>query len=898
MLSFLAAGWPLRRALFEETWSLPSYLWFYVRLVVAIYGFWLLLMAAPWLTTGANRWLAALLIGAALIFWNVQNTALFRLIMRTEPITSQSLLDRFRAVMAKASVPEPRAEFVDMRGGVLVNAVALPDPTQPAVVFTSTMLERLDEDEAAAIFGHEVAHLEHFNAAYLKKFFWIGVAFVVPAVTIAPLLSTYAPQYLRVIWGWPLVCLSYIIILSQSRQRQETDSDLRAVVLSGDPEALVRGLVKGHALGKMPRRLDPNIEATASHPSLARRIQAIRAAANIPAATLETPVAMASESASVTFDPDHLVWKEGDESSYSLAYSSLNELRIEANNKGAARLIASDAQERRWTMPLAAEDVARAQAALDIVDARLRASPASAPALARTVGTLVALLCVVAAAGAGQWAAAMVGVLATFCFERPLVRAASVAGLTGGVLSLRGEPEREMAWILLLSAALLLFVSRHDRRVAVSKLTWRLATVIGVFAVIMTVPLALAGSGILPLHQAARDWPAAAVLALAFATATWSRAPRWRAVAAAATVVGGAGLMLGFPQTLDALLRDPFLADAAAPVRTPLRGNPISEFTLEFSPTALLLSPDAGAVAAVEEDDGEQYSFHVGRPGGSLTAMPADSGVFIDERRILLATETRSDTRLQLIDVDQPSMPYWQHTLNLSGASLAIDRAGTTWQVLGRSSDAVYVRVSGPLDGGPFTTQQFRFDAANRLGAHLPLASDAQRLLIATTTYGGTRAFDWFGAWAYWLVRMRSHTRFTSIDAGGSSPLFESTLDVRCQPSTFMDEGPICSASDGKRVQLARVSLADGAVTPLAAFRDAMNFDIDRDWATGWWRMPFAFHLPSGTFLTVEYHRRGDAAIPLLMAASDRAVAVMWSDDATTVRLYREPPAAQGSSMR
>ena len=133
-----------------------------------------------------------------------------------------------------------------------------------------------------AIFAHEVAHLEHFHGATLKKFFWIGVAFITAAVTIAPLLRTYAPQYAWLIWGWPLVAVSYTVILMQSRQKHETQSDLRAVALTGDPDALVRGLTKLHALARMPRRLDPNVEVTASHPSLARRIQAIRAAANIP----------------------------------------------------------------------------------------------------------------------------------------------------------------------------------------------------------------------------------------------------------------------------------------------------------------------------------------------------------------------------------------------------------------------------------------------------------------------------------------------------------------------------------------------------------------------------------------------------------------------------------------
>ena len=49
------AGWPLRRALFSETWSFPSYLWFYARLVFAIYGFWIALVWSAFLPISTAR---------------------------------------------------------------------------------------------------------------------------------------------------------------------------------------------------------------------------------------------------------------------------------------------------------------------------------------------------------------------------------------------------------------------------------------------------------------------------------------------------------------------------------------------------------------------------------------------------------------------------------------------------------------------------------------------------------------------------------------------------------------------------------------------------------------------------------------------------------------------------
>ena len=244
LLSFLAAGWPLRRVLFGETWSLPVYLWFYFRLVVSIYGFWLLLTGGAM----ACRKRRSIVVGSRLadwasllLLWNEQYGRILRFLMRAQPIARPGLLDRFRAVVASAKIPEPTIEFVDMRGGVLVNAIALPDTERPGVLFTSSLLDRLEEPEVAAIFAHEVAHLEHFNRAFLRKYRWLGWALVVVAVTISPLLRNYAPDAEWVTRLWPLVVFGYLAILTTSRQKHETESDLRAVVLSGDPESLISG---------------------------------------------------------------------------------------------------------------------------------------------------------------------------------------------------------------------------------------------------------------------------------------------------------------------------------------------------------------------------------------------------------------------------------------------------------------------------------------------------------------------------------------------------------------------------------------------------------------------------------------------------------------------------------
>src|SRR5687768_15875915 len=533
LLTFIAAGWPLRRAMLGETWSVGAYLSFYVRMVVAIYGFWILLMATPWLThpDGLPAWAGPAVLAAVLLVWNDRYVDVMRLVLKMRPVTTVSLVTRFNAVVDKTSVPNPSVQYVDVDGGVFANAIALPSLRRPAVGFTSTVLDRFDEDEVVAIFAHEIAHLEYFNRAYLKKYQWAGWAIILAAAGFTPLLETFAPQLTVATYLWPFVVLMYIAVLTQQRQRHETESDLRAVALTGDPDALIRGLIKLHRMAKLPRRLDPNVEVVASHPSLARRIQAIREAGGLPASRLNEPVVLQHGVFTVTLWEDRLVWNQDAITTHTLAYSALDELRLEAINTGAMRLVASDPEGRKWILPLAAEDVPRVQRALDLIDARLRPTP-SAPGQWNPIGQLTALLCVIAAIGAGQFAALVVATLAAARFERPLIRAAAVAAIVGGVLGMRGTNESVFSGILIPSGLLLLFISTRNVREGNTRATRQWIYALAALALIAMLPIAHARGNILATHQTAREWPASAVLALAFAAAAAASPARWRAAAA------------------------------------------------------------------------------------------------------------------------------------------------------------------------------------------------------------------------------------------------------------------------------------------------------------------------------------------------------------------------------
>ena len=900
LLTFLAAGWPMRRVLFGETWSVAEYVWFYVRLFVGIYGFWILLMTAPWVWNGLPGWSTVAVLGIVLMLWNAQFGRVLRFLMRAQPITTPALLDRFARIDAQTSIPKPRAEFVDMRGGVLVNALALPDTVQPGVIFTGSLIDRLEEREVAAIYAHEVAHLEHFNRAYLLRLQWVGWALIAAAVLVAPLAELYLPPRMGWLpWAWPMVVMIYNAVLVNVRQKHETESDLRAVALTGDAEAVISGLSKAYALGRLPRRLDPNVEVTASHPSLARRIQAIRKAGALQPVDLVEPVVLEDGASSVTLHADRLVWNESRLSSHTIAYDALDELRIDADRNGVTRLTASDPQGRRWTMPIAAADLARVQSALDIVDARLRPTPAG-HGVWRTIGILVALMSAVAAVGTGQFAAMLVAVLAVASFERPLVSAAGMAGVIGGAIAIREGSTPELAAVLILSASLLLFIAYRDRRDIYSKLTRRLVFTVGVLAVLMLVPVAVAVGNLLSLHQAARDWHASAVLLLALAGAMALSPGRWRATAVLAGIAGAAIVTFGSTRVIDALLRDPFLAEAPTPPALALPDDPMAEFDLDVYPSELLLSPDGRAIAVMEShaDDDHRSSIHIGRPGARLTESSGDQVVFVSEDRLLMTRWSDGQTLLQLVNVDDPATPLWEKKLALGNARIAVDRANHTWQLLGYASSLAFVRVIGSLEDGAFTTREWPFRWSKQtMATHQPLWADDTRILIAAKTYRNSNHFEWLGNWTYVLNRFGSETRFSVIDDSGVAELFQSPLEVDCHPAAEIGAPAICSASDGSRASLARVDGA-GNVTLLGQFPNYLHFDVTSHWITGWSRRPFALDLRTGDMMRVRNRRNGDGLSPTIVGAGEHVIAVAWagpSEDGETslkVRLY------QRSAMR
>src|SRR5262249_60219640 len=111
-----------------------------------------------------------------------------------------------------------------------------------------------DADQPDATCADGLAHLESYNPRRLRRRRVVTRSLVAGGTLLAPLLSLATPALAW--WAcvvWPAVVVIALGILAQDRQKHETASDLRAVALTGNPEALVRALVKVHAIARVPR---------------------------------------------------------------------------------------------------------------------------------------------------------------------------------------------------------------------------------------------------------------------------------------------------------------------------------------------------------------------------------------------------------------------------------------------------------------------------------------------------------------------------------------------------------------------------------------------------------------------------------------------------------------------
>jgi Zn-dependent protease with chaperone function len=391
LLGVLVGIYPTRRRIFEESWSLSAYLDHSLRFVGSLLLFWVLLAFGPGMVflagPGPQRWVAWGALAVALIAWNFGFDRWVVRLMRATPILDPALLERFGAVLARARVAAPEILRAGTPGGRWPQALALPDRRRPRVIMGDTLIGALSVDETAAIFAHEVAHLEH-HAGELRRLSVMSYLLIAGALALVPLCELLEWPTKVLVAVWMALVVVHFARRTSGHKTHETASDRRAVELCGDAEALVRALIKVHALASIPRRWAVDFEASASHPSLSSRIQSIRGAAGLLAPTIASEHLFAGNEPGcyLVFGPEELeILREvpaGTEPTVAearagaglrqtLPYRHMVELRLEPAWSEGARLVGRHADGMPVDVRLGEIDIAALQAVLDTIDDKL-----------------------------------------------------------------------------------------------------------------------------------------------------------------------------------------------------------------------------------------------------------------------------------------------------------------------------------------------------------------------------------------------------------------------------------------------------------------------------------------------------------------------------------------------
>ena len=900
----MAAAYPLRRALYGETWSLPAYVAFFLRLSITVWGFWLLLGAALWITSSSSfaGWPTSVVLASVLLIFNARYAETVRFLLRTRPIDDAILLPRFLGLVEKSGIPEPRFEVVPLNGGAIANALALPSMRGSSVLFSGTLLERLEPDETVAICAHELAHLEHFDRAFLRRInrenilLIVLACFAAPAAKLVGLTFFLLPELL-----WMIAAVGVMVRRAKNRQCNETASDLRAVQLCGDAEALVRGLTRLYTMSRVPRRVDQQNEQHASHPSLARRIRDIRGAAGLPAGSLGAAATFASTDGRtrVTFHEESLNWAEGEGATHTLSYAYLAELRIHARLSRAPTLVAVERGGRRWEMTLPQDALARAQSVLDIVDARLPepvAPPSMWPKLSRPVIAFGAML----GLATGQLALALVALLAIFQPSAPLLAATGIASMAAAAVLVRqgnpfGGAFAEIALILALFGCVLLFAARNRREEAASGRAILAVSSLGILAALAVMMVLVGGMDPVRLHQSAHSVTSAPVLLLAFAGALtlWrSKAAKYAAIPV--IVVAAATTGVASTSFLDRFGDDIFIAPAPSLKWAVPSGPVVREFTIPFTGDYLQLSPRGRLIAigqtGYDDDHDPQTRFHVGLAGDQrFKSIAAADLLFLDDERMLIARIVDDGVELSEVDAREPAVTTWRvHVPGVMNPQLSFDSITGRWSLLAWTELRGVVSASGIP--GSQEVHRLEWTSAPPSGGWIKsfAAAGDGRVILVETHYKPGFLHRCGLSHLAWLVQPDLETQFRFASSPEDARVMVSRLDAACFNGGLGGNTLACSAFDGTRTRFIALNPASHEVTALGWVegRYAFTRRPSNGWLSGWRdSTPVALNLERR--IAVEGERAGDYRAFAVTGADDSIATMSLNASGSTIRVIR-----------
>ena len=561
-VALTASTYRMRRALLGETWSFRRYLSWRTRFHAGMFGLWWFVAAAPLVIAQAHPeirwWLTGLAVTIGLAWHHWSGRGLLWLLQAT-PLDRPDLDAGFQRVFAAARVPAPVMWRAGAEGGRLANAFAMITVGQRGVLFFDQLLEQLTPEEITAILAHEVAHLEQFHPRRLRLMYAATAVLIVLLLIGSALAALFVPEFAT--WCWMVSVIGVFAAMSlrgRRMQAHETDADLRAIELCGDPDALIRGLIRIYELNHIPRRWSAVTEEHATHPSLARRIRTIRdrtATSDAVPTPIAQVVVLSAEPGRCALIDHHrvaFVWIDGDIGDAAtmldrasrvemMTFDQLGELRLSAT-RGRIELIAVDRTSRRWSMPIREADAAGVQAALDRVDHLVVPSaPVRDYGMARRVAVLLVILF---AAPYNAIGAVLAPALLALRRPKRALMLALAAALAGTAIASVNDLDASVVRVVLLTILTLIVLlslrAREQEDADAPHWIWIERAGLLVPVLIGLVFAAANGRDLFGLHSALRDraWFTAALAAMAVfyfvqtrgshVTARWSRHGRHR----------------------------------------------------------------------------------------------------------------------------------------------------------------------------------------------------------------------------------------------------------------------------------------------------------------------------------------------------------------------------------
>ena len=736
LAGLVVGGHPLRRALGINVGGIHRQLWYSAKSVVGGLGFWILLVTTPQIVVALDprqhAWSLGIVavIVVVLFAWEHWSPRIWLWFHDAEPLAGESVLQHIAVVTERSGMAQPAVLKIGGAGTRLMNAFAFPHVRHPAIGMGNALVELLEPDEVAAIYAHELSHIEQYSPRRARRAHLVTRALILVAVALPLGLLWLAPSFIQWTWiAWMVLFTGGLFARGRHTKHDETTSDLRAAALCGDAETVVRALIKVHVHGFIPRRWAVDFERGATHPSLARRIQSLRGegegeAANPPVAATDgaTFLPTAREGSVVVFERTRASWFDGVPSGTSrdldalrthatsartVAWPELIELRVETRG-GERFLKAAHRNGDSWGVPLAPDQVAATQRALDVVDVRLHRELTKRPL---GIGRLVAWALVAVTFWVSQVSVVLLpAVVAAFRPSTAIYAAlgamAVASGLAGVVREWLAFAEFAPKYVVLLAlggAALTVAwhrTRREQRRDGAATALWILGGAAGL-ALVAIVGIALE----LSAREAAQRGPfaALALLLIGIAAVITAIPPRRGRRLALAPAVGAIAAALPLLASADLTSKDFTRVRVAA--------REVGRVTLASTASSLRLSPD-GSQFLVRElgggdyddedasgDGGASGAFVVGDFGANRRTLSAMDADFMDNAHILTLHRAAERFEVRLENVADSSVVWTAALPAVRHPALTVSRADRAWAVsdLDSRADSI-VYIAGEFD--------------------------------------------------------------------------------------------------------------------------------------------------------------------------------------------------------